>query len=154
MDSLFENIGEKIKTLAKVIFSIGIAVFALTGFIVFVGLVGAIGFVVFLMGVGIIAVGIISSYISSMFLYGFGELISNSKKFVENGCSPQAGNAAPASESKPEPTALRFSKTARRINPQQKVLWKQKQNRVPTNGNAPIAARSTKAMLALAAATD
>lgn len=93
MDKLYENIGEKIKALGKIVFGLGIAIFSLSGLIVFIGLVGSMGFVAFLMGVGIIAVGIITAYISSMFLYGFGELISNSQKMVDNGFSSKPDNS-------------------------------------------------------------
>ena len=76
---MFENIGEKIKGLAKVICVIGIVFSVIYGLdimmegkdFVMTGLITAI-------------VGSVISWISSFFTYGFGQLISNSDKIVKN----------------------------------------------------------------------
>ena len=76
---MFENIGEKIKGLAKVICVIGIVFSVIYGLdimmegkdFVMTGLITAI-------------VGSVISWISSFFTYGFGTLISNSEKIARN----------------------------------------------------------------------
>lgn len=73
----FDNIGEKIKILAKVICALGIA--------------SSLGFGVniiknkeVLLGITCIIVGIIISWISVYFMYGFGDLISNINKIAND----------------------------------------------------------------------
>lgn len=73
---MFDRIGEKIKTVAKVIFWLGVAV----GFIVayFIGEAGNnyVGIFIFL-------VGILISWLGTYLLYGFGELVDNSSKILD-----------------------------------------------------------------------
>lgn len=76
---MFENIGEKIKTLAKVVSIMGIAASVIYGIILMSA--GGIGFIY---GLLVIAVGIIISWISSFFTYGFGELLINTKEIKES----------------------------------------------------------------------
>lgn len=93
MDKLFENIGEKIKALAKVVFVIGILISVIGGLVSSIALGSVMHGFAILVFFGSVVVGVIAAYISSMFLYGFGELISNSKKLVENGNAPQEFNS-------------------------------------------------------------
>ena len=75
---MFDNIGGKIKTLAKVICWIGIITSVITGIVfaisdddmILYGLLIAVG-------------GSLISWIGSFFTYGFGELIENSSKLVD-----------------------------------------------------------------------
>ena len=74
---MFENTGRKIKDFAYILFVIGVIASLITG----IFFIRFSSFVVF----GIIIGGIISSYISSLFIYGFGKLVENSDKLVEQG---------------------------------------------------------------------
>lgn len=85
MKKMYENIGEKIKALAKILFVVEIFVSVIGGLILSVALRYAMYGFAILLFFGIAVVGVIAAYISSMLLYGFGELISNSKKLVEIG---------------------------------------------------------------------
>lgn len=74
---MFNNIGSKIKALAKVICWIGIIA----------SIIGGIGCIVadedmILYGLLIAIFGSLFSWIGSFFTYGFGELIDNSSKLV------------------------------------------------------------------------
>ena len=73
---MFDNIGEKIKTFAKVVCWIGIIV----SFIFGVLLVNSSG----LIGILTIVVGSLASWIGSFSLYGFGELIEKATEIAEN----------------------------------------------------------------------
>ena len=73
---MFNNIGEKIKSVAVVVTIIGIAVsFLYGGWLIFTGS--------WLFGVCTIIIGSISSWLASLVLYGFGQLVSNSDSMVE-----------------------------------------------------------------------
>lgn len=75
---MFDNIGKKIKSLANVLCWIGIVVSVITAIIMFVaaeegsykteGLYTGLGF-------AFLIIGPLSSWVSSFFMYGFGELI-------------------------------------------------------------------------------
>ena len=73
---MFDNIGEKIKMLAKAIFCVGVTASVVGGFVslLIVG-AGELGAILF---VAIPAVGSLLSWASSLVIYGFGELVSNS----------------------------------------------------------------------------
>ncbi len=85
---MFDNIGGKIKGLAKIVCYFGIAMSVITGIIVFsvfaaqddAELVG-IGFLVSAI---IIGFGILVSWLSTILLYGYGQLIENSDILVES----------------------------------------------------------------------
>ena len=64
---MFENIGEKIKTLATVISILGIGISCICGLV----LIGQ----KFVAGILVAGIGSLISWISSFALYGFGELI-------------------------------------------------------------------------------
>ena len=79
---MFENIGQKIKTLASVICWIGIIGCTFWGFSV-ISLGDGDGSAV-VAGLIIIATGILSSWVGSFLLYGFGELIYQTTKIARN----------------------------------------------------------------------
>lgn len=72
---MFDNIGKKIKSLAEVVTTLGIV------FSILAGIVNMIN-TGFLVGVVFMAIGILLSWISSFFIYGFGQLIENSDQMV------------------------------------------------------------------------
>ena len=67
---MFDNIGEKIKALAKVSCWIGIIIFVILGFFI-----ASIDEEFVILGIIIIVVGALICWISSFTLYGFGEII-------------------------------------------------------------------------------
>lgn len=71
---MFNNVGAKLKATAKVIVWIGITVCIISGFVMLVSAEDAV-----LIGLLIMTVGSLLSWISSLLLYGFGELIENSQ---------------------------------------------------------------------------
>ena len=71
---MFDNIGEKIKILAKVICWVGIIASVVAG-CVLMGMAGDLGILLLLL---IASVGSLLSWVSSFVIYGFGELVSNS----------------------------------------------------------------------------
>lgn len=87
---MFDNIGGKIKALAKAVCWIGIIASIIAG-IVTMSLdedMAGIGLV-------IILVGCLFSWVGSFFAYGFGELIEKTSEIAENtrGANPSKGNA-------------------------------------------------------------
>ena len=82
---MFDQIGEKIKALAKVSFGIGAISSFIVGFVVMsldLDLFGKRGggSAGFLAGVLVIAVGVFLSWLNSILLYGFGELIETNQE--------------------------------------------------------------------------
>ena len=77
---MFDNIGGKIKALAKVVCWVGIIVFCLIGLIIMAAgqSAGAIS-----IGVLTAGIGSLLSWVGSFFTYGFGQLIENSDKLVK-----------------------------------------------------------------------
>ena len=71
---MFENIGGKIKGLAKVVCWIGIILSVITGILA----IAAQGSAGFIPGIAIIIVGALGSWVGSFVLYGFGEMVENS----------------------------------------------------------------------------
>ena len=70
---MFNNVGGKIKTLAKITAWIGIIICVIYGFVLLVSVEDMA-----LVGLLIMTVGSLASWISALVLYGFGELIENS----------------------------------------------------------------------------
>ena len=68
---MFDNIGQKIMAAAKVIFWLGIAYSAFTGFVV--------ASTSFFAGLLVITIGALLAWYCSLFIYGFGRLIDNSE---------------------------------------------------------------------------
>ena len=87
---MFKNIGKKIKTLAVVIFAIEMCVVIFSGIAAIGGSfaipgtrsTAAIGGIA--AAAGIWGIGFLTSWISSFFLYGFGELIDKTAENAEN----------------------------------------------------------------------
>ena len=81
---MFDNIGGKIKKLAKILCWVGIVLSVLVGLITVIaaGAANASASAVFgaLLGT---AVGVLASWIGSFFTYGFGQLVENSDKLVK-----------------------------------------------------------------------
>ena len=73
---MFNNIGKKIKTLAELICWIGILISLILGLIFVIENI-FVGFIIFI-------IGVLSSWVGSFLLYGFGELVDNSTKIVKN----------------------------------------------------------------------
>lgn len=67
---MFENIGEKIKVLAKVLTGVGIAICTILGIRLITSDRVVIGFLVILLGIPV-------SWAASFVLYGFGELVDS-----------------------------------------------------------------------------
>lgn len=76
---MFDNIGEKIKTLAKVLCWIGIIAFVIFGIIVMTSDDDLI-----LTGLLIMIFGSLVSWVSSFFMYGFGDLITSAQEVSFN----------------------------------------------------------------------
>lgn len=74
---MFDNIGEKIKTVAKVNCWIGIIAYAIIGIILLAENNNE------LIGFSILILGPLFSWISSFITYGFGQLVENSDKLLE-----------------------------------------------------------------------
>ena len=81
---LFDNAGRKIQTVAKVFFCLGVLVSVFTWIICMI--LGAAENDTSLMffSIGALFIGVFVSWLSNLLLYGFGTLIANSKKIVEN----------------------------------------------------------------------
>ena len=76
---MFDNVGEKIKVLAKTIYIISVILFIIGGLVTAIIIGRAVenffaGFGVF---IGIAGVGFLISWVGSFFVYGYGELISD-----------------------------------------------------------------------------
>ena len=82
---MFDNIGGKIKTLAKTLCWIGIVCFFVLGVVVV-----AINERLLFLGLLIMIVGAFLSWIGSFILYGFGQLIENTDKLVLNTDKPRS----------------------------------------------------------------
>lgn len=77
---MFNNVGGKIKAVAKVTAWIGIAICVIYGFVMLVSVEDMA-----LVGLLIMTVGSLASWISALVLYGFGHLIENSEILVSQG---------------------------------------------------------------------
>jgi len=81
---LYTNIGGKIKGLAKVICWIGIVASVIAGIAMMVSMSQLNGGLGVLLGLVYMVVGALVSWISSLALYGFGELIENTAVIARN----------------------------------------------------------------------
>ena len=83
---MFDNIGGKIKALAKILCYIGIGLSVLVGIILMATLGEAFdsGFLAFLVGLVAIALGVLMAWVGSFVLYGYGELIDTNAQIAEN----------------------------------------------------------------------
>ncbi len=90
---MFNNVGEKIKTIAKVVVWISIAICVIYGFVLLVSVEDMA-----LVGLLVMTVGSFISWVSGLVLYGFGELIENSTIIAnkkENSPATQKTNNSP-----------------------------------------------------------
>ncbi|MDR1328063.1 MAG: SHOCT domain-containing protein [Oscillospiraceae bacterium] len=83
---MYNNIGEKIKGLAKVIAWIGIIVSVIAGLILIVEGSDSYygGGILISVGIVVVVVGTLVSWIASWFMYGFGELIEKTAEIARN----------------------------------------------------------------------
>lgn len=77
---MFDNIGSKIKSLAKIVCWAGIIITVIAGIV----LLASGGDVSSPIGLVLVIAGPISSWIGSFFVYGFGELIEKTSEIAEN----------------------------------------------------------------------
>ena len=90
---MFENIGKKIKTLAKVLCWIGIVLSVISGVAAIIAANGqANGGAIVLGGVLTIVLGVLLSWIGSFFTYGFGQLIENTDAIRSNTAARSSGD--------------------------------------------------------------
>ena len=102
---MFENIGSKIKTLAKVICWLGIIGSCLSGISVAITIIELdddFAFLGFFGGIILAAIGSLFSWLGTLALYGLGQLIENTDILVAQGRHkmvpppfPQGGNYVP-----------------------------------------------------------
>ena len=78
-EDMYEKVGEKIKIIAKIICVIGIIGSAIYGIYML-----TLGSEFFFLGLLIAVVGSLGSWISSLFTYGFGVIISNTEAIKQN----------------------------------------------------------------------
>jgi len=84
---MFSNVGNKIKVLAKVLTWVGIIFSLIIGIaLILTGIVsgGSEGTASFASGITIIIIGPVSSWLSALCLYGFGELIVKATEIAKN----------------------------------------------------------------------
>lgn len=81
---VFENIGGKIKTVALWFATIGISISIIAGF--FMIIIALINYadVLCILGIVTLSCGSLLSWITSLFIYGYGQLIENTDKLVES----------------------------------------------------------------------
>ena len=121
---MFDNIGAKIKKLAKIVTIIGIVLAVITGIIVMFGggkiefaarnagntyfsnqLPNGFTFASFIAGILTIGLGSLAAWVSSFLLYGFGTLVENSDIIAANTSAAQpARNASAAEPLTPKPS--------------------------------------------------
>ena len=82
---MFNNIGKKIKGLAKLVCWIGIIIFAIVGLgVIISGISGDNAVSAIISGILIIVGGFLVSWIGSFVMYGYGELIDKTADIAEN----------------------------------------------------------------------
>jgi len=92
---MFDNIGKKLKNSAVTIAWVGIIVSILTG----IGLIGVGadmrhgGDAFIALGIGAIVIGSLISWVSSFFMYGFGELIEKTTEIAQNTSKKGSGGS-------------------------------------------------------------
>lgn len=82
---MFENVWDKIKTCAKIIFIISMILSILLGmFTMIAGCSGNGGGEAFITGLFILIFGILGSFVSGFIIYGFGVLVEKAVEISEN----------------------------------------------------------------------
>ena len=100
---MFDNIGGKIKTLAKVVCWIGIIACIITGIVLM-----ATDDDLILVGILTAVVGSLLSWVSSFILYGFGQLVENSDTIANRNVNSHS-NSTNSSNSVPHSSSVDFS---------------------------------------------
>ena len=88
---MFENVGQKIKDLAKICYTIGVLISVFIGIwacIVLYNLLEDIVLALFSAGL-VVGVGIFFSWLSILLLYAFGDLVLNTSKICAKLCSAE-----------------------------------------------------------------
>lgn len=86
---MFDNIGGKIKGMAKFFCWVGIIISVIAGIFILIGgasinySFGVSGVPMYFVGLAVIAIGSLLSWLGSLTLYGFGELVENSTYCAE-----------------------------------------------------------------------
>ena len=81
---MFNNIGGKIKGMAKTGFDIGVLISCVIGIVlIFGGISLDVGPLILFIGILVAALGCLFSWIGTVCLYGFGQLIENSDTIAE-----------------------------------------------------------------------
>ena len=88
---MFENIGDKIKSLATVLAVLGIVVYGIWGLVLITS-------VSFFTGLLVIVLGSLVSWVGSFFMYGFGELIDKVCEIERNTRNSATKTTAPTTE--------------------------------------------------------
>ena len=78
-EDMYEKVGEKIKIIAKVICVIGVVVSVIYGIYMW-----TLSSELFFAGLLIAVIGSLASWVSSLFTYGFGVIISNTEAIKQN----------------------------------------------------------------------
>lgn len=91
---IFDNIGDKIKTVAWICFSMGIIASLLLG-IYIASIVSSDDISPIVTIILVSAIGSLLSWVGSLFIYGFGQLIENSDVLVANKVSHITANKVP-----------------------------------------------------------
>ena len=101
---MFDNVGGKLKILAQVGCGRGIAFSIIGGVLIAMTLNGFLGLVLFFI---VVAIGGFFSWLMSLGLYAFGQLVENSDKLVERNNSTKKGHSSSTDNSvkKVEPVA-------------------------------------------------
>ena len=89
---MFDNIGGKIKTVAKVVCWIFIVCSVLAGLIMIINTLDYFRFEIFLTALFTMIVGSLVGWLSSLGLYGFGELIERTTEIAVNTRPKQTQN--------------------------------------------------------------
>lgn len=79
---MFENVGEKIRTLAKLLLLVGVLASGIAMIAIWItggGMSGRGGFTIFVFGLLAGALGCLGTWIASMLTYGFGQLIEDTE---------------------------------------------------------------------------
>lgn len=83
---MYDNVGKKIKKLADVLFTIGYVGFSLLGCVILVAGLSRGNVFLIIVSIATIGLGILFSWLSSLFMAGFGELIDKTSKQYELSC--------------------------------------------------------------------
>ncbi len=92
---MFQNIGRKIKMLARVLCGVGIVSSAVAGVVLLGVALDQEEPILAIIGGIVLGAGILFSWLGSFFLYGFGELIDCASELAGHSVPKQNGNTVP-----------------------------------------------------------